>query len=341
MSVDLGLSPDQESIAELFDGFFANEAPPAVARAAEPLGFDRGLWEKVVELGAPGMGSSESVGGGGASLGDLVVVAESFGRSIAPIPLVDHLAALAVLEDADLVAGEAIAAVALHPADASGVWRFVPAGAVADAVIGVDGDETVVVRSAPPMTGPRNHGSMPLADRSARDGERTVLGPASLLDAVLDRWKLLTAAALTGIADAALALGATYVKEREQFGVLIGSFQSVQHGLADLPIAIDGSRLLTHKAAWALSSGERGIVDWQLNDVTDGPTLATMAFLFAVDAAVMATDRSLHYHGGYGFAEEYDIQMYYRRARGWSYSFGDPANVSLALADELFGRVGA
>ena len=158
---------------------------------------------------------------------------------------------------------------------------------------------------------------------------------------VLDRWKLLCAASLTGIADAALALAVTYVTEREQFGVLIGSFQSVQHVLADLPIAIDGSRLLTHKAAWALSSGERGIVDWQLNDVTDGPTLATMAFLFAVDAAVMATDRSLHYHGGYGFAEEYDIQMYYRRARGWSYSFGDPANVSLALADELFGRVGA
>jgi hypothetical protein len=54
MTVDLGLSPDQESIAELFDGFFSNEAPPAVARAAEPLGFDRDLWNKVIELGAPG-----------------------------------------------------------------------------------------------------------------------------------------------------------------------------------------------------------------------------------------------------------------------------------------------
>lgn len=341
MSVDLGLTPDQESIAELFDGFFANEAPSTVVRAAEPLGFDRALWDKVVELGAPGMGSPESVGGGGASLGDLVVVAESVGRSIAPIPLVDHLAALAVLTDADLVAGGAIAAVSLRPADADGVWRFVPSGAVADAVIGVDGDDTVVIRSAPPLAGPRNHGAMPIADRSARDGDRTVLGPASMFDAVIDRWKLLSAASLTGIADAALSLAVAYVKEREQFGVLIGSFQSVQHGLADLPVAIDGSRLLTHKAAWGLSSGGRGIVDWQHNDITDGPTLATMAFIFAVDAAVMATDRSLHYHGGYGFAEEYDIQMYYRRARGWSYIYDDPANVCLALADELFGRVGA
>ena len=341
MTVDLGLSPDQESIAELFDGFFANESPSTVARAAEPLGFDRSLWDKVVELGAPGMGSAVEIGGGGASLGDLVVVAESFGRAIAPLPLVDHLAALAVLTDEGLVAGTAIAGVALRPAGADGVWRLVPAGAIADAIIGVDGDETVVVRSTPPMDGPRNHGSMPIADRSARDGDRTVLGPASLFDAVLDRWKLLTAAALTGIADAALALGVTYVKEREQFGVPIGSFQSVQHGLADLPVAIDGSRLLTHKAAWALSSEGPGVVDWANNDITDGPTLATMAFLFAVDAAVMATDRSLHYHGGYGFAEEYDIQLYYRRARGWSYIYDDPSNVSLALADDLFGKVGA
>ena len=70
MSVDLGLSPDQESIAELFDGFFTNEAPPSVARAAEPLGLDRDLWNKVIELGAPGMGSAVEAGGGGASLGD-------------------------------------------------------------------------------------------------------------------------------------------------------------------------------------------------------------------------------------------------------------------------------
>ena len=339
MSVDLGLSPDQESIAELFDGFFANEAPPAVARAAEPLGFDRDLWNKVIELGAPGMGSSVEHGGGGATLGDLVVVAETVGRSIAPVPLIDHLAALSLLTDEDLVAGQAIAAVAVRPADADGAWSLVPTGAVADAVIGVDGDETVVVRSAPPMNGPRNHGSMPLADRSSRDGQRTVLGPASLFDAVLDRWKLLTAAALVGIADAAMELGVAYVKEREQFGVPVGSFQAVQHGLADLPVAIDGGRLLTHKAAWALDTIEDGLIDWANNDITDGPTLATMALLFAADAAVMATDRSLHYHGGYGFAEEYDIQMYYRRARGWSLILDDPTTVSLSLADRLFGTV--
>jgi alkylation response protein AidB-like acyl-CoA dehydrogenase len=181
---------------------------------------------------------------------------------------------------------------------------------------------------------------MPIADRSSRDGDRVVLGPASLFDSVLDHWKLLTAASLVGIADASMELGVAYVKEREQFGVPVGSFQAVQHGLADLPVAIDGGRLLTHKAAWALDTIVDGLVDWANNDITDGPTLATMALLFAADAAVMATDRSLHYHGGYGFAEEYDIQMYYRRARGWSLILNDPTTVSLSLADRLFGKVG-
>ena len=62
-----------------------------------------------------------------------------------------------------------------------------------------------------------------------------------------------------------------------------------------------------------------------------------MVFLFAGEAAVHATDRSLHFHGGYGFSEEYDIQMYYRRARGWRLIAGDPRNEYVALADKMFG----
>lgn len=340
MTVDLGLTPDQEAIAELFDGFFAKECPPSVAREAEPLGYDPVLWAKLVELGAPGMGSAEAAGGGGASLADLLVVAEAAGRAIAPVPLIDHLAALSVLDDADLVAGDAVAAVSVRPAGPDGTWWLVPAGAVADVVVGVDGDELVAVRSAPPMTGPRNHADAPLADRSAREGERTVLGPASAFGPVLDRWKLLTAASLVGVADAAMRIGVAYVMEREQFGVPIGSFQAVQHGLADLPVLVDGGRLLAHKAAWALDAGTTSF-DWRQLDVTDGPTLASMAFVFASEAAATATDRSLHYHGGYGFSEEYDIQLFYRRARGWSLVLGDLSDECLTIADRLFGPVGA
>lgn len=320
--VDLGLSADQEAVEELFSTFFAKESPPSVARAAEPLGFDRALWDRLAETGAPGMAAD------GASMNELVVVAEQVGRAIAPVPLLEHLAASRVHPDV----ADGIATVALRPA-ADGVWRLVPAGAVADVVVGVDGDELVAVRNEAPGAGPRNHGDMPLADRPTA-GDRRVLSPAAAFDDVLADWQVLTAGALVGIAATALELGVGYAKVREQFGVPIGSFQAVQHGLATLPGLVDGARFLTHKAAWTEGPGS---LDTDDNAVEDRQALASMAFVFAADVAARATDTSLHYHGGYGFSEEYDIQLFYRRARGWALVLGDPAAECRRLADRLFG----
>jgi alkylation response protein AidB-like acyl-CoA dehydrogenase len=249
--MNLGLSEDQLAIEEAFTRLFVKECPPSVPRAAEPLGFDRGLWDRLVDMGAPGMGVADASGGGGATLSDLVVVAETVGRAIAPVPLIEHMVAARVHPVDDVVEGASIATVSLRPARSDGTWRLVPAGAIADVVIGVDGDELVAVRSAAPGHGPRNHAAAPLADRSARAGERTVLGPAAGFARALDEWKTLTAAALVGISVEALQLGRDYAMSRYQFGVPIGSFQAVQHGLADLPALIDGARLLNHKAAWA------------------------------------------------------------------------------------------
>lgn len=320
--MDLGLSPDQEAVEELFSTFFAKESPPSVARAAEPLGFDPALWDRLAGTGAPSMAAD------GASMSELVVAAEQLGRAIAPVPLVEHLAASRA--SADLAEG--LATISLRPA-VDGVWRLVPAGAVAEVVVGVDGGELVAVRNDAPGTGPRNHGAMPLADRPTA-GDRTVLGPADAFADVLADWQTLTASALVGIAVTALDLGVDYAKAREQFGVPIGSFQAVQHGLASLPGLIDGARFLTHKAAWAEGPGP---VDTDDNAVEDRATLASMAFVFAGDVAAQATDASLHYHGGYGFSEEYDIQLFYRRARGWALVLGDPAAECRRLADRLFG----
>jgi hypothetical protein len=192
--MNLGLSEDQLAIEEAFTRLFVKECPPSVPRAAEPLGFDRGLWDRLVDMGAPGMGVADASGGGGATLSDLVVVAETVGRAIAPVPLIEHMVAARVHPVDDVVEGASIATVSLRPARSDGTWRLVPAGAIADVVIGVDGDELVAVRSAAPGHGPRNHAAAPLADRSARAGERTVLGPAAGFARALDEWKTLTAA---------------------------------------------------------------------------------------------------------------------------------------------------
>jgi alkylation response protein AidB-like acyl-CoA dehydrogenase len=343
VSVELGLSPDQESIQELFTAFFTKESPLTVAREAEPLGFDRPLWDKVRELEAPGMSSPSGAGGSDATWSDLVVVAEALGRAIAPIPLVEHLVAapLVAASAPDVVAGAAIATLALHPAQPDGTWRLVPAGAVADVVVGLDGDDLVAVRSPAPGSGPRNHAAAPLAHRSAREGERVVLGNLFDHAAAVDRWRTLTAAALVGISGAALDLAVDYAKARHQFGVPIGSFQAVQHLLADLPTLVDGGRLITHKAAWALDGNGTGVVDPGDSDIQDAATLSGMAFVFAADGARIATDRALHVHGGYGFAEEYDVQLLYRRARGWALVLDDPTRERLRLADRLFGPTGS
>jgi alkylation response protein AidB-like acyl-CoA dehydrogenase len=201
-----------------------------------------------------------------------------------------------------------------------------------------------VSRDAPPGVAPRNHAAMPIADRRRADAAPVLASGddarAAFLHAYAE-WQTLTAWSLTGIAVAAQEIALEYVKERHQFDRPIGSFQALQQQLADLPIAIAGAQLLAGKAAWAGDRGTPGTVDTELCDITDFETLAGMAFLFASDAAALATDRSLHVHGGYGYAEEYDIQLYYRRARGWSLIAGDPAHEALRLADAMFGPVRA
>jgi alkylation response protein AidB-like acyl-CoA dehydrogenase len=62
-----------------------------------------------------------------------------------------------------------------------------------------------------------------------------------------------------------------------------------------------------------------------------------MAFLFSADAARDATSVAVHVHGGYGVMEEYDIQLYYRRARGWPLILGDPERERSVLGETLFG----
>jgi alkylation response protein AidB-like acyl-CoA dehydrogenase len=325
VAVDLGLSEDERALEEVFGAFFGKESSIEVVRAAEPLGFDRSLWERLAATGAPGMAVD------GATLGEMAVVAECLGRAIAPVPLIEHLVASPLCSDPGVDDGTTLVTVALRPA-IDGWWRLVPAGAVADVVVGVDGNDLVVVANEPPGSAPRNHASAPLADR-ATAGVRTVVGDAAAFDSVRAQWQMLTASALVGVAATALDLGVEYVKMRHQFGVPIGSFQSVQHGLAELPGLIDGARFLTHKAAWATGS----TIDVDDLAIDDPIALSSMAFLFAADVAARATDRSLHYHGGYGFAEEGDIQLFYRRARGWALVLDDLETETVRLADRLFG----
>jgi alkylation response protein AidB-like acyl-CoA dehydrogenase len=334
--VDLSLSEEQLAVRSVFADFFAKEATMEKVRAAEPLGYDGELWEKLAAVGATAMGLPAEVGGGGAGALDLALVAGEAGRRLAPAPFVESTVAGRLLARAGadgliagVIDGTTLPTIALTGAIA-GNLRLVPAGAVAELVVALDGDTLVALRRGP---GRRPHvpaspnlGSSPIADWRTDAGERTELarGPrAAALHAVaLREWKLLTAAALAGLRAAVLDLGVSYVKNRKAFGVTVGSFQAVQHRLADLAVAGDGGQLLACEAAWAHDTGR-----------PDAAALASMAFLFNADYAFRTARECLQFHGGYGVTLEYDVQLYFRRAKAWPLALGDPRPEYQRLAD--------
>jgi alkylation response protein AidB-like acyl-CoA dehydrogenase len=331
-SVRLDLTDDEGQLEEAFADFFEREAGPRAAREAEPSGFDPVLWDKLVKTGATEMATAS---GGDATLTDMTLVAAQAGRWIAPVPLVEHLVATSLLDGRD-----GSGPVAFAPVPARDGWlRSVPGGGAAREVVGVVADELVLLELAetPPVT--PNLASLPLADVEVATGRRTVLAggaeAAAAFARARARWQILTAAALGGAASAALELGRAYVMQRRQFGVLIGSFQALQHALADLPGAIDGVGLLVAKAAWSVDTQPPPVVDLRHNDIDAASPLAAMAYLFAAQTAQEATKRSLQCHGGYGYSAEYDIQLYYRRVRGWALLAGPPAGLLRELAAEL------
>ena len=144
----------------------------------------------------------------------------------------------------------------------------------------------------------------------------------------VDEWRVLTAALLAGAGEGALGLAVAYVCERRQFGVPIGSFQTVAHRLADVAVGLVGAQLLAREAAWAADHAP-----------ADLGMLAAMAFSHAVRAAQHAARDSLHFHGGYGFMLEYDVQLYFRRVKAWALVLGDPALEDARVGAQL--RAGA
>lgn len=326
--MDLNPSEEQQQLVDTFGAFYAKECPPERVRAAEPSGHDPELWTRLREMGALDMAVDEASGGWGASLLDLALVAEQHGRHLAPAPLIDAQVAARLLARAN---GEAAAdtlgrvlredrliTLALHPSR-DGLLTMVPAGAVADEVVFLDGDRLRCMVLADGRAPVANIASMPVADLAVdpaalelTSGERAVL----LFERGRDEWLALMANALVGIGTRSLEMGVAYAKERYAFSVPIGSFQAVAHGLADAATAVDGGTLLAREAAWAADE-----------DAERSTELACFACAFCAEAAREASARSLHYHGGYGFMLEFDVQLYFRRASGWPAVFGEPSSV--------------
>ncbi len=330
--MELRPSDEQDQLIDAFGALYAKASSPERVRDTEASGFDRSLWEQLAEIGAVPMGVPEEHGGWGASLLDLALVAEQHGRHLGSAPLVEAQVAARLLARA----GEPGAAtlrgvledgrvVVFAPRPARGkVATMAPGAAVADAIVVlVDGD-LLVAHLGDNRVAVENLGSMSVADVSVGEVEVLATGDtaATLFEGALDEWLVLTGASLGAIAKRSLEIGVDYAKERYAFGQAIGAFQAVAHPLADSAAAADGAQLLSRQAAWAADT-----------DPARFAQLAAMSFAFSAETARDASYRALHLHGGYGFMLEYDIQLYYRRARGW-------ANVGMSAA-QAYRRAGS
>lgn len=343
--MDVNPSAEQRQLIDAFSALYADASSPDAVRAAEPLGHSPALWARLLETGAVEMAVPESAGGHGASLLDLALVAEQHGRHVAPAPLVEAQITARLLAGlgepaADVLAGvltgQQLVSLAVRPPRGQRV-ELVPAGAIADAVVVRRGDDLLLVPTDGRASTVATLGSQPVADVDLATGDRVLASGSDAVaayDLAIDEWRVLTAAALTGLAARALEIGVGYVLERKAFDRTLGSFQGVAHPLADRASEVDGAELLVHEAAWARDEDPARFAE-----------LAAMSLGFAAETARDTSYYALHFHGGYGFMLEYPIQLYYRRARSWAAvlenpqaSFRRAADLRLAHGVEMAGR---
>ena len=131
----------------------------------------------------------------------------------------------------------------------------------------------------------------------------TLGGGLSVALAALDGGRIGIASQALGIGTAALEAARAYVKQRHQFGRALADFQAVQFRLADMATELSAARLLTLRAAWLKEQGRPFSRE------------ASMAKLYASEAAGRACDAAIQLHGGYGYTRDFPVERYARDCR--------------------------
>ena len=345
--MDLGLAPEQESFAESLRDLLDREGTSKQVRDAEQRdeGFLPELWGRCVEMGIPRLALPPPFGEGG--LIDAVLAAFELGRAVAPVPYLSNsflpgrlLAACpsGTGRDrllADIAAGGLVAAGLLETgqrdADREPVAcavdgatrlhgekvlvRFPEVGRCLVTARDRDGAALYFVDGSDGVAVTRRRGidPAPLGDVSFRDAAAVWLGPfdQTVLRATGES-RVAVAGWLAGAADRLVAMSVAYARGRVQFDRPIGSFQAVQHRLADVAVGAQAARLMALRAASLADAGRLGERD------------GLRSWLFAGDAARAAAAAAHQVFGGYGFTVDHDVQLYSRRVKAAQLWNGDP-----------------
>ena len=373
--MDLALTEAQEMLRNSAREFLERECPPSLVRAMEDdeRGYPAQLWEQMAGLGWMGLAFPQEHGGEGGSLTDLAVLLEEMGRAMLPGPFFATVVnvGLTILDAGSdsqkqqyiprLASGALIGTAALLEENAqyspdginlpgelsanslqlSGEKLFVEYANTSDLMLvpvrtGGSGEDGITIALIP---GTADGISLSALDSIARDRQfevtfddvtvpsEEILGGAGdgwpILKRSLDRSTALHCAVSVGGAQKVMEMTVEYAKQRIQFGRPIGSFQSVQHDCADMVNAIDAARLATYQAIARLEDGAPA--DREI----------AMAKVLANHAYKWTTLTGQQIHGGIGFMEEYDLQMWTRRAKVAELKFGTSAPHREVFAQSL------
>jgi alkylation response protein AidB-like acyl-CoA dehydrogenase len=213
-----------------------------------------------------------------------------------------------------------------------GTKSFVLDGHAADVLIvaarrdGSYGEEGVSLFVVPADAPGLERRRLPTMDQTRRQAEvqlRGVRVPAhallgeeaagwAVLRATLDLAAVALAAEQVGGAQRCLDMAVAYAKERVQFGRPIGSFQAIKHKCADMLLRVESARSASYFAGWAAAAGDAEL-----------PVLASLAKAYCSDAYFQCAAEALQIHGGVGFTWEYDVHLYFKRAKSSETFLGD------------------
>lgn len=366
----IGFSEEQADLLEVATNFCREKSPIEKVRAlmADERGYDLDVWKEITDLGWLGIAVPEEYGGAGLSLAEATPVMEQMGRFMLAGPFYSTtLAAQALLAGGTekqkqkwlpkIVEG-GIAALALSEANndwnlanieasaardgdgfvLSGKKRFVADAASTEILITsviLDGSPALVIikSSDLPEGALRRETVIDETKRSyevaldvVRVGADALMDPEKVRDALRHihlAANLLASAEMVGGTCAVIDYTIDYLKTRKQFGRHIGSYQALKHPTVDAFIGYEQARSHLYAAAHCF------------NDQGTGEIATRMAKVKADQAYSYAADRSIQFHGGFGFTYDCDAQLYRRRAIWHASQFGDAGYHKKQLAELL------
>jgi alkylation response protein AidB-like acyl-CoA dehydrogenase len=358
--MDFSFTSDQTLLKNSARAFLDEHVKPATVRLLwdDPRGESEAVWKEMAQLGWLGLALPEEHGGSGLGMVESAILLEELGRAACPGPFwPTALAAHAIAEagtDAHqtrwlgpIATGDARATLALLDGDLdwrpeavatraektptgwqlTGLKRYVPWAHVASVLLVpartaegvslflVDPAAAGLAAAPVPAMDPGTRWTNLTLDRVAVRGEDVLGAPgaaAPLLEGLLRRGGVGAAAEMLGAARRCLDMAVAYAKVREQFGQPIGSFQAIRHKCAEMLLEVENSHAAVYYAAWALDAQSE-----------DHALAASVAKAYVGDAARKVCGEAIQVHGGIGFTWEYDLHMYFKRAKALEAQYGD------------------